>query len=567
MNDGFDQPPGFHVRRIVLCSGIKYHPLLHLSVRTFSLMRKEIFILLISLFALVSVSAQTPRRAASRPAPKPTPAAISTPKTNAAAAAQPSPAPPAAPTATTLAVVNDVVISESDIQDQVSSAVMSDSDPYLRAYFEDRAKAIREARQRALDARVNSLLMAAEAKKRGLTSDEFLNREVDSKVMPPSEPEIRAVFDANRAQLGNADLESVRPRLVSYLKAQRSEELYAALLNRLKMTNAVMRGTDVNAPNLAPGTVLASVNGQPIRLEAIDERMKSYAYKLEMRIFAVRKRILDRRINDLLIVAEASKRKVGPEEIVRTEITEKVKPPTEAEIAKFYSENKERINGDLAATRSSIATYLTDQQQEKLEKELADRLRAGAKLQLLLKEPEPPAVNVAIGNGAVRGDANAAVTVVEFTDFQCSACGAMYPVLEDVLKAYGNRVRFVVRNFPLTRVHANAMRAAQAAEAAKAQGKFWEYIDLLFKNQTALDDENLKKYATQVGLDRKRFDAELAESKYDANIRRDIDEGEIYGVEATPTIFINGVMLTEFSADGLRAAIDKGFARAGKRSQ
>jgi protein-disulfide isomerase len=529
-------------------------------------MRKEIFILLISMFALVSVSAQTPRRKSSRPAPKPTQGATSTPQTN-AAAAQPSPAPPAASTATTLAVVNDVVISEADIQEQVSAAVMSDSDPYLRAYFEDRAKAIREARQRALDARVNSLLAAAEAKKRGLTTDELLSREVDSKVSPPAEAEIRALFDANRAQLGNADLESVRPQLVNYLKAQRSEELYAALLNRLKMTNAVMKGADVNAPNLAPGTVLSSVNGQPIRVETIDERMKPYAYKLEMRIFAVRKRILDRRINDLLIVDEANKRKVGPEEIVRTEITEKVKPPTEAEIAQFYAENKQRINGDLAATRSSIASYLAEQQQEKLEKELAGRLRAGAKLQVLLKEPEPPAVNVAIGNGAVRGDANAAVTVVEFTDFQCSACGAMYPVLEDVLRSYGNRVRFVVRNFPLTRVHENAMRAAQAAEAAKAQGKFWEYINLLFKNQTALDDENLKKYATQVGLDRKRFDAELAESKYDANIRRDIDEGEVYGVEATPTIFINGVMLTEFSADGLRAAIEKGFARAGKRPQ
>jgi protein-disulfide isomerase len=527
-------------------------------------MRKEIYILLISLLALVSVSAQTPRRGASRPAPKPTPASASTPKTN-PAAAQPSPAQPAAPTAATLAVVNDVVISETDIKDQVSSAVMSDTDPYLRAYFEDRSKAIKEARQRALDARVNSLLAAAAAKKLGLTTDELLNREVDSKVSPPSEAEIRATFDANRAQLGNADLESVRPQLVNYLKAQRSEELYAALLNRLKMTNAVMKGADVNAPNLAPGTVLASVNGQPIRLETIDERMKSYAYKLEMRIFAVRKRILDRRINDLLIVAEANKRKVGPEEIVRTEITEKVKPPTEDEIAKFYAENKQRINGDLAATRSSIASYLTEQQQEKLEKELADRLRAGAKLQMLLKEPEPPAVNVGIGGGAVRGDANAAVTVIEFTDFQCSACGAMYPVLEDVLRSYGNRVRFVVRNFPLTRVHPNAMRAAQAAEAAKAQGKFWEYIDLLFKNQTALDDESLKKYATQVGLDRKRFDAEFAESKYDGNIRRDIEEGEVYGVEATPTIFINGVMLTEFSADGVRAAIERGFARAGKR--
>jgi protein-disulfide isomerase len=479
--------------------------------------------------------------------------------------AQPSPTQPADPAQATVAVVNDTTITEAEIEDQVNTAVLNDSDPFLRSFYENRETAIKEARQRALDARVNSLLTAAEAKKRDLTKDELLNREIDSKIASPSEAEIRATYDANRAQLGNADLETVRPQLVNYLKGQRSEELYRTLLNRLKMTNAVMKGADVNAPNLPPGTVLASVNGQPIRVEAINERMKSYVYKLERRIYTVRKQILDRRINDLLILAEATKRKVGPEEIVRTEITEKIKQPTEAEIAKFYAENKERINGDLASTRTSISTYLQQQQQEQLEKELAVRLRAGAKLQLLLKEPEPPAMIVAVGNGAVRGDPNAAVTVIEFTDFQCSACGAMYPVMEDALKPYGNRVRFVIRNFPLTRAHENAMRAAQAAEAAKAQGKFWEYIDLLFKNQTALDAESLKKYATQVGMDRKRFDAEFESGKYDADIRRDIEEGEVYGIESTPTIYINGVALTEFSADGLRTAIDKAFTRAGKR--
>src|SRR5947209_17489959 len=147
-------------------------------------------------------------------------------------------------------------------------------------------------------------------------------------------------------------------------------------------------------------------------------------------------------------------------------------------------------------------------------------------------------------NGPARGDAKAAVTIMEFTDFQCSACGAMYPVMEDVLKSYGNRVHFVIRNFPLTSVHANAFRAAEAAGAANAQGKFWEYIDILFKNQSALDVDSLKKYATQLGLDRKRFDAEFDSGKYDSDIRRDIEEGETYGVEATPTIFINGVLLT-----------------------
>jgi protein-disulfide isomerase len=528
-------------------------------------MKKQIAIFLVLIFAgvLVSAQAQTRRRPATRTAaPKPTP----TPSTSSTGpAAQPSPAAAVDPAPTTIAIVNDVTISAAEIEEQVNTRVLSDADPFLRAFFQDRAAAIKEARQRALDARVNSLLAAAEAKKRGITTEEFLTREIDNRIAAPSEAEIKATYDANRAQLGNADLESVRPQLVNYLKGQRSQELYAALLNRLKMTNAVMKGADVNAPNIAPGTVLASVNGQPIRIEAINERMKSYVYKLEMQVFNAQKEILDRRINDLLIVAEANKRKVGPEEIVRTEVTEKIKPPTEAEIAKFYQENKERINGDLDATRSSISAYLQQQQQEKLEKVLADRLRAAGKVQILLKEPEPPSLNVAIGNGAIRGDANAAVTVIEFTDFQCSACGAMYPVLEDVMKSYGNRVRFVVRNFPLTRVHENAFRAAQAAEAAKAQGKFWEYIDLLFKNQSALDMDSLKKYATQVGLDRKRFDAELDSAKYEPDIRRDIEEGEVYGVEGTPAIFINGVILTEFSADGLRRAIEKGFARAQNR--
>ena len=107
-----------------------------------------------------------------------------------------------------------------------------------------------------------------------------------------------------------------------------------------------------------------------------------------------------------------------------------------------------------------IASYLQQKQQEELEVALANKLRTSGGLKLFLREPEAPIMNVSLGTGASRGDVNSPVTVVEFTDFQCSACGAMYPILEDSLKTYGNRVRFVVRNFPLTSVHANAFRAA-----------------------------------------------------------------------------------------------------------
>jgi protein-disulfide isomerase len=132
----------------------------------------------------------------------------------------------------------------------------------------------------------------------------------------------------------------------------------------------------------------------------------------------------------------------------------------------------------------------------------------------------------------------------------------MHPVLEEVLKSYGNKVRFVVRDFPLNQ-HENARKAAEAANAANAQGKFFEYIAILFKNQKALDVPSLKKYASELGLDRAKFDAALDRGTYAAEVKKDVDDGEMYGVGSTPTIFVNGVQLRMLSAEGLRAAIDR----------
>lgn len=509
-----------------------------------------------------AIAQRRPRPTASRPssaAPSTGQNAASTPAETPA----PTPAPAANPASLTIAIVNDVTFTAADIEPTVTQVILNDPDLYLRDFYQDREKAIREARQRAVDARISSMLIAAEARKRNLTTNAFLDAEVNGKIAAPTDVEVRNVFDSNRAQLGD-DFDAARATIINYLRNERAEKARADLVNRLKMTNTVQRGADINAPNLAPGTVLASINGQPLRVETINERMKAYIYKMEHQIYEAQKNALDRRINDTLILDEAKKKNIGPEVIIRTEVTDKLKPPTDAEIAKFYEENKSRINGDLASTRNALGEYLQQQQQEKLEQDLAARLRAGAKLQIFLKEPAEPVFNVAIGKGYARGDINAAVKIVEFTDFQCSACGGMYPVLEDVLKSYGNRVYFEIRNFPLTSIHANAFQAAQAAAAANAQGKFWPYIDFLFKNQTALDADSLKKYATQVGLDRQRFDADLQSGKFNADILRDLEEGEMYGIEGTPTIFINGVILTTLSAEGLREAIDKQFARAGK---
>jgi protein-disulfide isomerase len=136
----------------------------------------------------------------------------------------------------------------------------------------------------------------------------------------------------------------------------------------------------------------------------------------------------------------------------------------------------------------------------------------------------------------------------------------MHPVIEDALKSYGNRVRFVVRDFPLNQ-HEYARKAAEAANAANAQGKFFEYITLLFKNQKTLDVPSLKKYASELGLDRARFDAALDRGVYSAEVQKDVTDGEIYGVGSTPTIFVNGVQLRTLSAEGLKEAIDRATAK------
>src|SRR5262249_57914569 len=225
---------------------------------------RTLFAILGLFIALNLAAAQSPRRGTTRPAPKP----ATSPSPAGPPVQQPAPAPPPANiTATTVAVVNDQVISASDIEAAVNEIILKDPDPYLHDYYTDPAKATREARQRAVDARVASMLIAAEAKKKGKTADQIIEAEINSRIPTPTDQEIKAAYDANRDQLDGADLDAVRTDIINYIRNQRSQELYTALVGRLKMTNVVNKGADVNAPNLAPGTVLVAVNGEPLRVD------------------------------------------------------------------------------------------------------------------------------------------------------------------------------------------------------------------------------------------------------------------------------------------------------------
>jgi protein-disulfide isomerase len=172
-----------------------------------------------------------------------------------------------------------------------------------------------------------------------------------------------------------------------------------------------------------------------------------------------------------------------------------------------------------------------------------------------LAAPVAPVYKIATDGQPSKGNPAAAVTVVEFTDFQCPSCAATYPLIERIAAEYGDRVRFVVRDYPLD-MHPDARKAAEAAEAAREQGKYWEYVALLYQNQSALTADKLKEYASRVGLDRAKFDAALDSGQFADNVRRDVHDGERAGVNGTPTLFVNGVRVERATYEALKAAID-----------
>ena len=147
----------------------------------------------------------------------------------------------------------------------------------------------------------------------------------------------------------------------------------------------------------------------------------------------------------------------------------------------------------------------------------------------------------------VKGGSTAAVTLEEFSDFQCPACLAAQPVVQDVIKTFGDRLRLEFKHYPLVTIHTQAFRAALAAECANDQGKFWEYHDLLFANQPSFSPDELSGYASQLNLKADSFVACLESRAKTSVVRADVAEGDKRGVNATPTFFLNGEKVQDWS--------------------
>jgi protein-disulfide isomerase len=456
-----------------------------------------------------------------------------------------------------LAVVNGVKISPKEVDESIKKQI------------DDLEKQVIKARTHELDLEINTRLLEAEAKKQGITSSSLLEREVVAKVKKATEEEALAFYQQNKAQI-QEEFKEVKESIINYLTSQRQQVEADKLANSLRSSYQVKVLVDAVTPPVKQedrARVFATVNGENITSAKIEDDLLPFIFNVQVEIYKLRKSALDLRINDALLEQEAQNRKVTTRALLDAEVAGKIKKVTEADARDFYDKNKDKIQGDFAQFKDRIINYLGQLEEQKAEGAFADQLRKSAKLQMYLKEPEAPVLSIATDDRPARGKVDAPVTIIEFTDYQCPSCGALHPIVEQLIGEYGEKVRLVIRDFPLDR-HENAFKAAEAAEAAREQGKYWEYIDILFHNQTTLGVDKLKEYATQLGLDRAKFDAALDAGKFVEKVKRDLNDGSRLGIDSTPTVFINGRKFTgEKTHDNLKATIDSVLKDSEKKTE
>jgi protein-disulfide isomerase len=319
------------------------------------------------------------------------------------------------------------------------------------------------------------------------------------------------------------------------------------------------------AASPSPDGVVAEVGCRKITLKEVDERWQEAdpveRARVTQLLYQHRRNVLEQMMGDLLIENAAKAANVPVAQYLEQETAKRIQPVTEAEVQQFFEQNKERAQGrTLEQLRQPIEEFLGSQRRQQARAQLVDELtRKGGGVKVLL---DPPRVEVAVApTDPVKGPANAPITIVEFSDFQCPYCARVNPTLDQVRQVYGDKVRIVFKDFPLPN-HPEAPKAAEAAHCAGEQGKYWELHDRMFANQRALQVPAIKQYAAAVGLDMNAFNQCLDSGKHAGRVAENLKSGEALGVASTPTMYINGRPVVGAQPfDYFKAVIDEELAR------
>jgi len=291
-------------------------------------------------------------------------------------------------------------------------------------------------------------------------------------------------------------------------------------------------------------SVLADVDGVPITADEVTKSLGTALSRLEQQVYEMKRQRLDALIGDRLIAREAARRGVPVSELVEREVRAKLQPVTDADVEAFYEANKERLSAPLPELRDRIRTYLANQQAAAHRDAFVNALRARANVVVHLTPPPTVRATISTAGAPALGAPTAPVTIVEFSDFYCPYCRQVVPVLAQLRARYGDKVRLVYKNLPLENLHPGATRAAEAAQCANEQGKFWAFHDRLFTEPPDASGEKFATWAGELGLDVPRFEQCVTSGRARAAIQKDVEEALALGANFTPAFFVNGQLLS-----------------------
>jgi protein-disulfide isomerase len=298
-----------------------------------------------------------------------------------------------------------------------------------------------------------------------------------------------------------------------------------------------------SAKQMAPTDVVATIGATPITLAEVDvkalqESVSNFgSARLVQALYMARRAALDEIIATRLIDQEAKAKGVDHDSLVEKEIEQAAPTPTDADVEFWYQTNPTAVQGrSLDQLRVAIKSLLIEQRVSAAHDQFVARLKLKTAVTIGL---EPPRQAIASAGHPDKGPKDAAVEIVEFSDFQCPFCQRANPSVDQVLKTYGDRVHFVYRHYPLPN-HPNARPAAEAAACAQEQGRFWQYHDRLFSSPDKLTDADLRSHAAAVGLEEARFGACVDGHRFKNQVDQDVKDANAAGVTGTPAFFING---------------------------
>jgi len=334
----------------------------------------------------------------------------------------------------------------------------------------------------------------------------------------------------------------------------------AIIISGLLLSGCAGMGTNPGK-HIAPATINGvAVTESEIRSEAADALESLELKKLREAAAYMRSErdimmeAMDRVIEEKLLELEAAEQDISKEQLVDREIRQKITEPTEDDVEHIYELNRTRVNRPIEDVAEDIKRFL----RERSEKEIRDGLIRRLEMKhSVVRNLEPFRFDVKTGGRPSMGPDNAPVKLVLFSDFECPYCLHFGDTLMEIVEDYGDKVQLVFRQFPLTSIHPNAQRAAEASLCARDQGRFWEAHDILFENQRTLTEENILKQMESLDLDREKFRECLSSGRHKAEIREDIRAGAAAGADSTPTLFINGIYLGGgYPYDFIAALID-----------